>query len=84
MKYSEHEKLKAIQEQSQVVGEFLDWLQNEKHPVIAEYQKEDPQLLYPIYISIEQLLADFFDIDLKKIEIENRQILEKQREVNHV
>ena len=36
MKYPEHEKLKKIQDQSQIVGEFLEWLSCEHEYFICE------------------------------------------------
>lgn len=37
--YPEHEKLKVVQEKSQAVGEFIDWLRGVKHWQICEYHE---------------------------------------------
>lgn len=69
----ELDKMLAVKDQSQTIGEFLDWLTEVKGYVLAEYDENDR--LYPKYSSIETLLAEFFGIDLKKIEEERRAIL---------
>lgn len=43
----------------------------------------NPDRLYPQGETIEQLLAGFFDIDLKAVEAEKRQMLTEMREANH-
>jgi hypothetical protein len=91
MKYPEHEKLKEIQEQSQVCGEFLNWLQNEKRIHLCTYEKthiiyddegdgeEIPEGYYGINKTNEKLLAEFFNIDLDRLEQEKRQMLDELR-----
>lgn len=71
-KYPECEKMKAISEDSQKIGEFLEWL--DQHSMfVAEYDRRDfPQ---PIRLNREQLLAKYFKIDLNKVEKERRSIL---------
>lgn len=75
---SECEKISAVKEQSQICGSFLEWLQ-EKGVVLASYHEHDDEL-YPYRYSIETLLAEFFEIDLEKVEEETRAILEKLRQ----
>jgi len=74
----ECEKLHAVKDKSQAIGEFLDWLKNEKHYFIAErvvdFIHEDSDLM-PVWTSIEELLAEYFEIDLNKVEQEKRQLL---------
>jgi hypothetical protein len=63
-RYSEHEKLPQISEKSNICGAFLDWLQNDRKLVIADWGDEDDErLLYPAHIGIERLLAEYFKID---------------------
>jgi hypothetical protein len=62
---------------------FVDWLRDEKEFVIAEWVKYDEYedtKLTPIHARIEELFAEFFGIDLNKIEQERRAILEELRE----
>jgi len=76
--YPEHEKQRAIIEQSQAIGEFLDIFLPSKGIVLAEYEGSR---LFPAHQSITNLLAEFFDIDLKKIDEEKDRMLDKLREI---
>lgn len=87
--YPEHDKMALVATDSETIGEFLD---SEDHEyVLAEWLRvyEDDQgnlrelaepRLVPVQKSIRQILADYFDIDLKKIEAEKRQMLAEIRE----
>jgi hypothetical protein len=66
MKTTECDKLHAIKDQSQVIGEFLDWLEDEHEVFLPK--------------SVTNLLAEYFDIDLEKVEQEKLAILEDLRE----
>ncbi len=74
MKYPEHEKLKKVSEQSQSIGEFLEWAFSEKSLFFAEYvdgsdfPREHRQ-------GIESILSEYFKIDQKKLEKEKREML---------
>ena len=100
---SELEKLEAVSERSQAIGEFLEWIFGTKKYHIAkyltdgEYESTDnvywvdrlygkdqykrhrigKEELMSVYINIEKLLAEFFEIDLNKVEKERRKILEE-------
>jgi hypothetical protein len=79
--YPEHDKLKAVQEESQCIGEFLDtcgytlakW---SKEPHLVDYAE-----LVPVG-NIPDILAEYFDIDQNKLEEEKRAMLEKMRTAN--
>jgi hypothetical protein len=75
--YPEHEKLKKIQDKSQAIGTFLEWLGFEKEIHLCTYGEGDR--LYPIPKRKEELLAEFFEIDLAKLEAEKQQMLETIR-----
>jgi hypothetical protein len=88
----ELDKARMLQSKSQAVGEFLEYL-GEKGLVICRYAlKKDERTdddeetgykegdLIPILKSIEQMLADYFEIDLNKMEREKRAILDEIRE----
>jgi hypothetical protein len=81
--YPEHEKLQAVKERSQAIGEFLEWMESERETplTLASYGKGEGgiELLFPANISTERLLAEFFDIDLGKLEQEKRQMLAEIR-----
>lgn len=63
---TELDKMLAVRDKSQAIGDFLSWL-NEKYDVAL------PR-------SIEELLADFFDIDLAQAERERAALLDDLRE----
>lgn len=67
------DKMLAIKEKSQVIGEFLEWLSCQNY-TLAKWNDVDK--LYPVRSSIEKLLAEYFNIDLKSAEEEKRKILE--------
>jgi hypothetical protein len=87
-------KMKSVREKSQAIGEFLDWLANEKKVSLAQYHAHGEHCydgegdltcelrkdeLYDFHYSIEKLLAEYFEIDLKKVEEERMAILEHIR-----
>jgi hypothetical protein len=72
--YPECEKLLAVKDKSQLVGEFLEWASG-KNMVLCARPKGDDEEYYPVMQSWEKLLADFFGIDLNKVESERRAML---------
>lgn len=104
----ELDKMHAVKDRSQAIGEFLEWLQQEKRLELAQWHShtedcqsfaifgkeaahpeelEDghyhrnqcgmsDQALYVFNYSIEKILAEFFEIDLQKVDEEKRAILE--------
>ncbi len=77
MKTPELDKMTKVQDKSQTIGVFLDWLSNEKELEICTYDDDDEDPAYhSCHETIEQLLAEYFDIDLVKCENERRKILE--------
>jgi len=81
MIYSEHEKLHKVKDQSLAIGQFLEWLNQDKSYVICEWD-ENGYGYQPVRSRIESLLAEYFNIDLNKIEKEKREMLKKIREQN--
>ena len=127
--YPEHEKLRAVSERSQAIGEFLDWLRTPKEDggkgvhlhTWEEWEEDDlcpvlgcrdgklnpgklnPGRSYerdcqrcggtglvkveregwmPLRPGVEKLLAEFFDINLAKLEDEKRAMLDNLRALN--
>lgn len=79
LKYPEHEKLILVQDQSQSIGEFLEWLTNEKGLSFCSF---DEGGVNEAYYSNQELLAEYFGIDLYKIEQEKKQMLKEIRKLN--
>jgi hypothetical protein len=91
-------RARAIKDKSQIVGEFLNWLQTEKKVhlcTIHEHTEDckkwrggvyrivcdfhDSQYV-PFSYGVEKLLADYFKIDLNKMEDEKRALLDYIRQ----
>jgi len=79
--YPEHTKLKAIQHQSQTVGEFLEWLDS-KGIQLCTYLRPDDNWPTRLATNNRDLLAEYFDIDQKVLEDEKRKMLDEQRKLN--
>jgi len=74
--YPEHAKLKAVSDKSQIIGEFLDWLTNERGLTLAYWAGDE---LYPAREATDRLLTDYFGINLHELEIESRMMMDKIR-----
>ena len=74
--YPEHDRLNAIKGESQTIGTFLDWLRNERKPtlVLAEYL-DDWDRPVPSNVTIEGLLAEYFEINCERIAAEKDAML---------
>lgn len=80
----EIEKMLAVKDKSQVIGEFLDWLPSKGY-VLCEWvtkckgtssEWDEPVMLGK---SINQILAEYFEISLNKIEEERQALLNEIR-----
>lgn len=75
------DRMVAVRDRSQVCGEFLEWLQGRytlcRLPTPIRLRKN--RYYRPARINIEELLADFFGVDLDEIEKERRMLLEVLR-----
>ena len=78
--YPEHEKLKAVQEESQAIGEFLEF----GGYTLCEISDAHPDAFpwAPVRKSINDILAEYFCIDQKKLEEEKRAMLESMRDIS--
>lgn len=79
-KTPELERLSVVAAESNKIGEFLDWLEHKKGIVYATYNEDDE--LQSAYIDKNKKLAEFFGIDLDKVESERRALLDYVREIN--
>ena len=89
-KYPEHQKLQAVREKSQAIGEFLEWLRNAKGFRLAQWMKvpdesafaaegDEVDELVEQFPNVEKLLAEHFQIDLGKLEQEKQAMLDEVR-----
>ena len=79
--YPEHEKLEKVRLFSQAIGEFLDWMGNEKMYFIAEYPPGS-DYAQRVHANAQDLLAEYFKIDRTILEREKRTMLSEIREAN--
>lgn len=82
-KYPEHTKLLNNNDRTQFVNDFFEWL-NEKHPhtMLCRWftpLMQDDQLVPVQKNEYDALLAEWIDVDLKKIEHEKRMMLSAMR-----
>lgn len=91
--YPECEKLTEVSEKSQEIGFFLEWLfgrytlcqflEEQKEVFTNDEGEEDyvylPEGYYPIRRPIQALLAEYFNIDMNKVDEERAQILKELR-----
>lgn len=92
MNYPEHEKLKALEGDNQTCGLFLEWLLDKytlskPHSHSKQCYDEDDldcglhdAEIVPISISVQKILAEYFEIDLKKLDAEKEQMLKEIRD----
>ncbi len=75
-----HERLIEVKEGSQAIGDFLTWC-CEEGMWLAKYPKKHDALshdtLRPVPNSITDLIAEFYEIDLKELENEKLEILDQ-------
>jgi hypothetical protein len=75
--YPEHEKLSKVRDKSQAIGEFIDWLKSQGVE-LSVWIDDEHQI--PYLASTEKILANYFCIDLDRLEAEKRQMLDEIRE----
>lgn len=76
--YPELEKIREVQDKSQIIGEFIDWLESEKKIYLAEFTAANNEYLLMTDSKMEGLLAEFFKVDLNRAEKERKAILKKE------
>lgn len=82
--YPEHVKMTAIEGKNQIVGEFLDWLNEQPGVSICQWEEFDdgPAAFMPSRKSINEWLAAYFEIDLKALMKEKDAMLAALRRAN--
>ena len=74
----ELDKMRAARDTSQTIGDFIDWLSyNDMR--ICDYCDYGEGEYHPTRLTIEQLLAKYYEIDLNKVEEERCAILNELR-----
>lgn len=79
--YPTLEKMKEIEEESNLCGEFLDFIRSKYVLFDPNVPREQPVYIGSgDYINPEKLLAGFFGVDLEQVEEERKQLLEYIRQ----
>lgn len=76
--YPEHDKLKEVSDLSQSLGEFLEWLRGTKDFTICKWD-ELLNEYRTVPLNINSILAEFYNINLMKLEEEKIDMLNKIR-----
>jgi len=79
--YEEHEKLKSVKNESEIIGQFLEW-QKTKDRDLCTFDSKFDEFTPVFHGSIEKILGEYFEIDLNKLEKEKQQMIEGLRCVN--
>ena len=95
VKCPECDKIGAAHDKSMVLSEFLDWLEEKGYKICVPteaknvldrltgrketWATEDVDMWYPLQISPEKILANYFEIDLDKAEEERQALLDAIR-----
>lgn len=74
--YPECAKISANREESRKIGNFIEWLQ-ETGRFIGKRDEDD--CMDEESLTIENLLAEYFGIDMAKVEEERQQMLESMQ-----
>ncbi len=77
MEYPEHERLREVQRETQAICEFMEWL--DRHKAIELRQRLTD---YPVMEKMRELVAEFYEIDLKEIENEKDRMVGELRRMN--
>ena len=81
----ESDKAAALLPQHQTLSTFLEWVRLQKKLVLAEYTGDPAHSgsyeLFPYTVSVEKLLAEYFDVNLDKVKQEGEQLLELRCEL---
>ncbi len=79
VKYPEHNKLSKVKDQSQWLGSFIEWAQ-EQGWSLRQYDDETKEW-YRVRKDINQMLGEYLGVSLIKLNEEKEQMVEEMREV---
>lgn len=76
------DKMLSVKPDSQTIGQFLEWI-GEQGWEICEWcegeKRGDEDVLLPLHMSIEKMLALYFDVNLQACEAEREAVLKNLR-----
>ncbi|HUX65167.1 hypothetical protein [Sulfuricella sp.] len=74
-KYPLNNKFERVSDLTHTIASFLEWAEQQKGLSLCEPYKPQYPWYMPIHTSKEQLLLEFFGIDLAALEREKRQMV---------
>lgn len=74
-KYPQLARMEEVQSESQLLGDFIEWLGEHGMVICKPHQEFRGVAHYPILESTEKLLATRFGVDLNAAERERRAVL---------
>jgi hypothetical protein len=79
--FPEHAKLLASKAEREIVGEFLDWLTGVREIVLCKSTGNWDCPYVPVNGSFQKLMAEYFKIDMDKVEQETAVMLDRMRAI---
>lgn len=74
--YPEHEKLREVKRETQAICEFMEWLGRKKGYELVDCHDNS------VSERPEQLVAEFYEIDLQEFSNEKDRMVEEMRRIN--
>lgn len=75
--YPEHDGLREVKRETQAIVEFMGWLERCKAITMRQLYTD-----YPVMDKVQDLVAEFYDIDLEELAREKDRMVEDMRRVN--
>lgn len=87
LKFPEHDKVQALNGKHNVIGEFIDWLKTKY--ILATYVNNEcsedfPEILSPVWVNTNDLLAEYFKINLEALENERCTLFKALKNSNNI
>lgn len=77
MNYPEHEKLEAVKDEAQIIGDFLSAT---KYTLCELVEGKVETHYLPVVGKVEEAIADYFNIDMQRLEAEKQAMLDEIRQ----
>ena len=75
--YPELEKLRRVSEESRAISGFMEWAEHKGYRLVRTHEEDGATFEFPV--NVEQAMAEYFEIDMAKVEAERRELLDRLR-----
>lgn len=75
--YPELEKLRQVSEESRTISSFMEWAEYKGYRLVRTHEEDGAT--FEFSVNVEQAMAEYFEIDMAKVEAERRELLAKVR-----